>query len=278
MCAWYVSDLLKNFGLGVFTFISGFVLFYQSHKYEAFTHFLIKKTKRILIPCLFWGCVYAMFFGSYMSSSWPAAVNGTHLWYLPMLFLCIVVTSSHFYSKYPFVLVAFSYIVFLLLSKFTHFRTFTEYYIYFPVFYAGFWMNRLNIEDVLRKNEMKCMFALIGGAILWLFKVVELYKYTWTINMLAISLISYVSIMFLTRRFYRTNKVDLSLTKQSFSIYLLHQFVVNLMLGYVCFKHSNYYFTLCVLFCISFFIPWMLSEFYDVAKRKILYLWKSFIL
>lgn len=275
--AWYVSDLLKNFGLGVFTFISGFVLFYQSKKTETFGHFLLKKVKRILMPCLFWACIYGLFFSTYMYISCPSAINGTHLWYLPMLFLCIVVTSSHFYSKYPYAVVAFCYLLFLLLSKFTHFRTFTEYYIYFPVFYAGFLFHRMNLDEVLRKNKRKCLMVLSGGAILWLLKAIEFYKYTWTINMLVISLISYVGVLFLISRVNKINKVDLSLTKQSFSIYLLHQFVINLMLGYVGFEHSNFYFTLCILFCTSFFLPWLLSECCDLAKRKI-YLWKSFIL
>lgn len=34
-----LSGLLKNFGLGVFTFISGFVLYYQSKKQDSCQHF-----------------------------------------------------------------------------------------------------------------------------------------------------------------------------------------------------------------------------------------------
>ena len=159
-----LSGLFKNFGLGVFTFISGFCLYYQSKKEESFFQFLRKKSNRIIIPCLFFGCVYGLFFSSYMFPTWPAIINGTHLWYLPMLFLCILVTSFHFYAKrYACLLIALCYIGTFLLASWTHCRTFGEFYLYYPIFYVGFLSNKWNLDNLLEKKRKSVIFIGMGG-------------------------------------------------------------------------------------------------------------------
>lgn len=160
-----LSGLFKNFGLGVFTFISGFVLYYQAKKQESCQHFFIKKIKRIIIPCLIWACVYGLFFSSYMYSTWPAAINGTHLWYLPMLFLCVIVGAAHFFVRKPLLVVIVCYIVIGALGKFTHFRTFMEFSFYFPVFYAGFGTNKFRIDKLIAKYKMLLVILALGGVV-----------------------------------------------------------------------------------------------------------------
>ncbi len=155
------SGMAKNLGLGVFTFISGYVLYYQTKKNETYTHLFTKKVKRILLPCLFWGCVYVAFFSSYMYSNWPSGINGTHLWYLPMLFLCLMITGATFYVKRPWTLLGFCLLVMFVLAKFTHFRTFSEFCSYYPVFLGGFLMNKFQVDSLIKRH--KCLSLIIAG-------------------------------------------------------------------------------------------------------------------
>lgn len=114
---------LKALGLGAFTFISGYVLFYQNNKKESFSKFLFKKTKRILLPCLFFGVIYGILFPDFMYNNWPSIINGTHLWYLPMLFLCIFIVSVDIFCRNKNYLIFIAWISFYLLGSLSHFRT-----------------------------------------------------------------------------------------------------------------------------------------------------------
>lgn len=259
-----LSGLLKNFGLGVFTFISGFVLYYQAKKQESFRHFIKKKTNRIILPCLFWACVYDLFFDSYMYSTWPAAINGTHLWYLPMLFLCVVVGSAHFFVRKPLLFVIVCYIVIGALGKFTHFRTFMKFSFYFPVFYAGFWINRFRLDKLIAKYKMLSVILALG---VWTSRWVDFGRFTDTLNMLIISSTAYLFICVFFPNI-GINKLWESLAKESFSIYLIHQFVINLLLGCFDLASLSYVQALMVLFSCALIIPWVLSFYYSYIKRR----------
>lgn len=256
----------KSFGLGVFTFISGFVLYYQAKKQEAYRYFIRKKVKRILVPCLFWACVYGVFFSSYMYSNWPAVVNGTHLWYLPMLFLCIMVTSAHLYIKRPWAVVAVCYISIALLEKISHFRTFTEFCFYFPVFYVGFLANKFRLSEFVSKH--KCWFTILAiVAALVQLRGLEIGIFTSTLKKLVISLSVY-SLLSMYCSTTTISKLANSLSRESFSIYLLHQFVINILLGCFNLAALSYGMALAVIFSCALIIPWVLSFFYGVIRRR----------
>lgn len=262
-----LSGLLKNFGLGVFTFISGFVLYYQAKKQESCWYFIKKKTKRIILPCLIWACIYGLFFGSYMYSTWPAAINGTHLWYLPMLFLCVIVGAAHFYARKSLVVVIVCYIAIVVLGKFTHFRTFMEFSYYFPVFYAGFWTNKLYLNKLIAKYKLISVILAMGGVILWALRWIDFWRFTDTLNMLIVSLAVYLFICAILPNKGISNLWD-SLAKESFSIYLIHQFVINLLLGSFDLTALSYVQALIVLFLCALIIPWVLSFCYGYIKRN----------
>ncbi len=78
----YVNRIIVRFGLGMFTFISGYVLFYQNTKVESFSHFLWKKIKRIVFPCILWGILYLLLFPTQVvHSDWPFFI----IWYAFMV-------------------------------------------------------------------------------------------------------------------------------------------------------------------------------------------------
>lgn len=64
------------------------------------------------------------------------------------------------------------------------------------------------------------------------------------------------------------NKLWDSLAKESFSIYLIHQFVINLLLGCFDLAALSYIQALLVLFSCALIIPWVLSYYYSYIKRR----------
>lgn len=264
---YYIGGMSKGFGLAIFTFISGFVLYYKVDKDESYKQFLYKKVKRILLPCLFWACVYGFFFNSYMYSIWPSTVNGTHLWYLPMLFLCLMVTASHFHTKHSLLVIGSCYVVLALLGKFTHFRTFIEFCFYYPIFYVGFLSNKYGIGKKVISHKYISLFVGIGGAGLWLSRIIVLYKLTDMLNMLVISVSAYILFCLLFSR-GKIGFVGGSLSKESFSIYLMHQFVINILIGTFNMSALNYWMSLIILFLCALFIPWGTSYCYGYFRKN----------
>lgn len=95
----WIGSFSHNFRLEAMVFISGSLLGYKLlRKPESLTFNIcvIKKVKRILFPCVIFGCIYyAMFYDT--TASFPTIllkiINGCgHLWFLPMIFWCFVFT------------------------------------------------------------------------------------------------------------------------------------------------------------------------------------------
>lgn len=95
----WLGMLTHNSQLETMVFISGLLLGYQAmQRTEAlnFRFCVLKKIKRILLPCFLFGIVYYVLF--YDLSASPISIiyrilNGCgHLWFLPMIFWCFVFT------------------------------------------------------------------------------------------------------------------------------------------------------------------------------------------
>lgn len=254
-----VSSVMKNLGLGLFTFISGFVFYYQSRKKEGYAIFLWKKTKRLLLPCLIFAVLYMIIFPSCMFDTWPSPINGTHLWYLPMLFLCIIITSLYFYSGQPLLYIVLSYIITAIIGHFSQVRTFTELTHYYPVFVFGFYSNRLNIAECISKKRTICTVAVAGLLIVWLF--IPRFPFSWTIRMACISMVSLI-IVTLIRQNTVISSIQSSLSLHSYNIYLMHQFCINTLLAFTDFSSMPFYVPLTVYFLTSLIVPWGLSVAY----------------
>lgn len=91
---WPLSMLFKTIGLGLFTFISGALLSQSMEKPRPAFDFIIKKSKRLLLPALATGILYLIIFPNQIPGkpTITSAINSTYLWYLPMLFICQVAT------------------------------------------------------------------------------------------------------------------------------------------------------------------------------------------
>lgn len=154
--ALYLSGVLKYVGLGIFTYISGFCLYYSVSKRKPYIQWLVSKTIHLLLPMVLFAVAYYYMFPQYMFDEWCAPINGTHLWYLPMLYICLIICSISGYSSSAFKYAPiFIYILIFLLSYFHRNRTIEEFIHYFPVFCIGYYSNE---KGLLSK-------ALMGGRV-----------------------------------------------------------------------------------------------------------------
>ena len=144
-----ISQLLKGLGLGTFTFISGYLMFNQSKKKYPFKLFAKTKAQRLLYPLVVFGVAYQILFPSFMLPFWPTPFNGTHLWYLPMLFICMMITSVDLYLKKPKIWLAVIYLCILCIS----FRTFLELSKYLPLFMTGYFFNKYQFNIIIKQSN-----------------------------------------------------------------------------------------------------------------------------
>lgn len=226
-----ISQSLKDFGLGTFTFISGYVLYYQKSKKEKWNFFLLKKIKRILLPCLFYGLLYRISFPEFMCNIWPSAINGTHLWYLPMLFICIMISSIDLYYKKSIGLIIIAWILFCSLKFLFYSLTIISVFNYFPIFISGYLFNKYGLKNILRKHKLIAYLVIILS-ITWIIRPINLPFFSHTIKELSYALCGFI-IIFLIRKNKVVSAIINSLSKESFTIYLLHQFIINLLLMFV---------------------------------------------
>lgn len=94
LCAFIIGFRIETIAL-----IAGYVFAFQSidlHRKYMFIPFVSKKFKRLIIPMLFFGCIYyfLFFFNPAMfniGSFFISLLSGCgHLWFLPMLFWCFL--------------------------------------------------------------------------------------------------------------------------------------------------------------------------------------------
>lgn len=264
--AYAISGILKTFGLGSFTFMSGYVLYYQKGKNDTYMGFLIKKARRILVPCLFWAIIYWIFFSTFMYNDWPSPINGTHLWYLPMLFVSILIVSYDIYcGRYSFAFLVIAWLFFVALSRFIHVRTLSEVFHYLPTFALGYYFHKYRIAEYINKKYTNNV-ALVIGVICCILSVYINIKYIGGI--LQLSLFS--TIAFFIVRTFRNNKTlgkfGKNISSASFSIYLMHQFIINILLAVMPFRNYDFYLSFIIIAAFALFSPLFINEIYINLK------------
>lgn len=222
----HVCWLCKVIGLGLFTFISGALLRMQMPRLTSRRAFIIKKIRRIAIPSAVMAVAYALCFPS-MSFN----VGGlylcqahTHLWYLPFIFMALVLTylvkpdlSPAGIIKIAALLVATRlYSVYVPLCSF-------NMCVYYPVFLAGYLFSDLKLNRLAQIGGVMIFIALyIGGP------HAPLHRYAYLLTTAMSIIVGMVGMaMVRGRADVRPGPVTSLLDRQSFHIYLIHQFVIN---------------------------------------------------
>lgn len=175
---WWIAKTAYCFMLEAFVFISGYLYGYQVQKKGlhliSFKSTVLRKAKRLLLPCLFFGIVYYWMFYDWHKPFYEIGyilLNGAgHLWFLPMLFWCFVcvyvIEKINISLK---VVLPLSFILALCSFVPLPFRL-TNVMYYFFFFYVGYCINRYkwNVERLFTVRNT----VALGG--LWLFSFVVL--------------------------------------------------------------------------------------------------------
>ena len=93
----WLGNLIHLSQLEALVFISGLLFGYYALKKPnalSFHSCVVKKAKRILLPCLLFGIIYYVMFydlqASWYNIIWKLLNGCGHLWFLPMIFWCFV--------------------------------------------------------------------------------------------------------------------------------------------------------------------------------------------
>ncbi|MGN0187027.1 MAG: acyltransferase family protein [Paludibacteraceae bacterium] len=236
-----ISSSFKLFGLSTFTFLSGFVLFYQTYKKKPFPSFVWHKFLRLMVPCAIYALLYRLIFPNMMFNDNP--INGTHLWYIPMIFLCIMVVSIQVYQPRLWWVSIGIYLLSVKLQNYVEWRTLWEFIQYFPIFYIGFCFNALlengevflNYVRKQKTNPMGSWIVMgIGLFVPFFTKIVHRVYINETSMAVALLLIFLYVVISKSRipngggylLFFAKKSIQV-IDRNSFAIYLLHQFFIN---------------------------------------------------
>lgn len=234
-----ISSVCKGIGMVAFCFISGMLVYYSFIKvaatskimYTGWKNFIIKKFRRLIVPALIWGAFYAVFFGDYMLTEYfPNFINGTHLWFLPMLFLLMLAVSPMLFSKHLWIVPILMLGLFFL-HPFS--RTTNEFVLYFPAFICGFlyYANECRKTEDVIKRVVSTAAVILSGVIFYLLlgRFGEIFtNYGIYLFVVAILVIVFKHVSSDLYRFFNLQAVRYA-TDNAFAIYIIHQFVIILI-------------------------------------------------
>lgn len=225
----YLSYVSKFVGLGLFTYISGMLLAMQANRPRNVGAFVIKKVTRLLVPCAIFLIAYDLIFGDVIGGSYQATLGCTHLWYLPFIFIALTVT----YILRPTWSASGIAPAFAVWAACLYLESFKGVYIshmhvYYPVFLAGYFHNHLC-------NRYTALCGGLLAATLFWHPVRHWFINLPIISIFYITLVCILAswaVVYTAGRVVRgpLGRVGTLLDRQSFHIYLIHQFVLNFIL------------------------------------------------
>lgn len=263
-----ISTICKCFGLIAFCFISGMLVYYSLNgikknmsSYESWRIFVIKKFRRLIVPATIWGGVFAIFFGNYAFDIFPHFINGTHLWFLPMLFLLMLAVSPMMFNKY---LVIVPVAIFCWFYLHSYSRTTSEFVTYFPAFISGYFFSALMCKHSSYKLILAGLVIVIG--------IIAYCKINFGYALYLSSVIASVLLLQIlapkTSGFFNYRPVKFAI-KHSFTIYILHQFVIILLsLLEISFLAVASVPGILIYFAISFVVSMAIAQLFSILSVR----------
>lgn len=277
----FLSNFAKVYGLGIFTFISGFLLV-NSRQDSLSWSFIMHKAKKILLPCFLTASVYYLFFSEFCVTR--NTIRDTHLWYLPMIFvfylLLPVLKSKSIRITIGGILA--TVFLFVVLGRITDIKLFSDCLKYYGFFVAGAFLNKYFGLGIIKRKELillavSTMLFINYGTISPTISIIDnsgmmspvgvaieiiclyfLFCHILVSNQYKMTIVNYA------RQLGLIKKMIILVSKHSYQIYLLHMFVINLLILYMprdipCFKYIFVLFS----FSLSIVLPIMLSLIWD---------------
>ncbi len=244
----YIGHIIYNGMLEMFVLLSGF-LYANTIKSKLTLSFCKKKTLRLYVPCLFWGCIYSLFFSADFNIK--NIVNGIgHLWFLPMLMWLFLLErqvnklSSFGCNNYHIFLIL-SFIAIIPFPTLPLGLNISLYYLLF--FHCGVFLHS-NYKQFISKIRAIKMWQILIFAICCTFAIIAITELdsaapeqSLPLKMLLISrahlihcfgaiavLPLYWKFAIITSK-WANNRFILSLDQCSFGIYILQEFGLRLL-------------------------------------------------
>jgi fucose 4-O-acetylase-like acetyltransferase len=245
----YVSSI----SMPLYVFISGVLFSFlrnKLNKYETFNILLKKKTKRLIIPYIFFAPIYIFFFSNYISIGdflvhfWKGA---GHLWFLTMIFIVFLVfyIFESVFKKHPFKSFIIVLAVFSLFPIYNYLRLgpIAQAFYYFPFFYFGYFFYYKGIELLYLLESKKYLLILVHTILFTTTIIVEnqinnsMYKSIFGAFMklpLGLLSVSFLFIFFSNINKSNNRKFNLlinNISDKSYYIYIFHQPLMILGFG-----------------------------------------------
>ena len=215
-----------------------------------------------------WGGYYVLF-SDFMNADWPSCINGTHLWYLPMLFVCSLILSSKVYIKrYSNIIIWVSWLLAIIVYQFTGLRTLIEVFCYQPVMHMGYLYNEKSEGNVT--YQQLCLYGVLLLLPLVVILLLGMYRLR-VANIVEYLMVGFLSYLFISKARNADKKCGSFMkiiSNNSFAIYLIHQFVINILLILFAFKNINFYVSTLIIFITALLIPISVSELYNKVQPK----------
>lgn len=225
------NKFYTSFHMPLFMFLSGMFIYkyFKEWNYKEFCNFVYKKIRRILTPFITIGCLYTYFFLDNVQCLFNGSFNG--YWFLPALFLCMIVdiTLQYILKIFSFKsnliidcssrILLYFFLIYLYHKGlvYPYYRGFIYHY---PFFAFGILAIRYRyIYDYILSNKQLPAFLFIGYIVLW--PITQYIPFNF-------NLISFFSIPLLIYLFNRLNSyipnILSSLGLYSLEIYIFHRF------------------------------------------------------
>lgn len=235
-------DKLKNFiniiQMPLFFSISGFLFYYSLNKKSKFKNFLIKKSKRLLIPFIIIGICWMIpikllvHYAGYQDLSFLKIIGtlflGTdsgHLWYLPTLFIIFIIVfiMKKILDKKYDIIIAIILLIISYISMHLNIYPYLNqalYYLYY--FYIGFLINKYQTKNI---NIYHFLGITISSFILLItFNNIKLLEYIFT------TLFIFLIYQIISNK---ENKIIQTISENSYGIYLIHSPLIYITYTYL---------------------------------------------
>ena len=265
-----LSSFAKSYGLGIFTFISGYLIALSGRK-KLGLRVVWHKMKKILGPCIIAAVIYYIWFSDFSYNGDP--VNGTHLWYLPMIFI-LYFLAPFINSSSPMKFaagVSVFFVVSFILYRITGIRTFNECTHYIGLFVCGSVFCR-----VVKHKPNIGIEKIILVSIVFAITMLKDLKSN-------ISVVIMVSCLYYFLKALKERKVKRQgiawrlsstiirqISNKSYFIYIVHQFVIDLCIMLIPIDTPYFKTTMIVAcFTLSIIVPLALDYAMNKLKRFI---------
>lgn len=270
------QSYLINIAMPLFTVISGYLLYGQllKQRYSSFINLTWQKAKRLLIPYYFFTVIFMITTNNISLA--PFYTGGYwHLWYLPMLFWCFIITYTLHnivsYNKSTEICVLLLFFVLALINKFL--PTFlglynvTKWYYWF---YLGYIIKHYESHIFLTIKQYHLIYV---GFVAYFITGVLLYSEYGnnTIHGMIASTIAIICIWYLVRLIHwkslSISPLLISISSCSFGIYIFHNWIEMYMLSntaqrifpIVTWAENHIYLFPFAFASIAFIISWIIT-------------------